>query len=114
MFKVNSGPSGSEYNEVNPGALASRYLHSSSGAVSDDGLSKILSAAIKEVHKQYLKAKPPDVAAKEDPTVVRIWDPCGNKGSPTPPPNLKGRLFSIAAMVLMHFMYQSRTARFDV
>ena len=46
---------------------------------------------------------------------VQLWDPCGRKGGEhrEPPPNVKGRLFGIAAMVLMTFMYQARTARFD-
>ena len=41
MFKAYSGPVGSEYREANPGVVTSRYLHISSVAVSDDGLSKI-------------------------------------------------------------------------
>lgn len=32
----------------------------------------------------------------------------------SPPPNAKGRLYTIAAMILMTFMYQARTARYDV
>ena len=32
----------------------------------------------------------------------------------SPPPNAKGRLYTIAAMILMTFMYQARTACYDV
>ena len=45
---------------------------------------------------------------------VRLWNACGRKGGAEPPPNVKGRFFSIAAMILMTFMYQARTARFDI
>ena len=76
-------------------------------------LNTLLRKAVEHTHRLHLKA-PPKGAPGTSPENVQVWDPCGNSSKPAPPTDKKGRFFGIAAMVLMTFMYQARTARFDV
>lgn len=71
--------------------------------------------------KQQLKAvtkkpvRPPPKSGKDTLERAHLWDPCGRKGSGEEPRfDPKGRLRTIAAMVLMTVMYSARIARYDL
>jgi len=96
------------------GAIATVLLHSDrSGMYSEGKYERIMRKAVAQTHRLYLKDMPKSTPGAS-PKPVQIWDPCGTPDKHAPPNDPKGRLFSIAAMVLMTFMYQARTARFDV
>ena len=81
-----------------------------------ESLSDEVAVAIGILHSRYRisLARKSHILKGGSTETVQLWDPCGKKGSPQPPPNVKGRLYTIAAMVLMTFMYQARTVRYDV
>ena len=96
--------------------MAIIHLESRSNACGSEGaedvLRNILLSAVERVRKWCLAdPKKKQDAPRDGTNPVQVWDPCGKAGSEQPPDDEKGRLFSVAAMVLMTFMYQARTAR---
>ena len=64
--------------------------------------------------KQRVLKKPTENRAHGPSKLGPFWDPCGRKGAQQPAWNAKGRLSSIAAMILMTLMYSARIARYDL
>ena len=86
------------------GTLGNLHLHNSE---------HVLRSAMTYLHNEW-RSSPQFAAPKDKAEKVQLWDPCGRKTSPQPPPNPKGRLQAIAAMVLMTFMYPARGKRLSV